>query len=308
MKPTISILMSTYNGELYLHKQIESILNQTVSNFSLIIRDDGSKDQTKEIIKSYTDSRIKILEFGDNIGIVRSFSKLLESQESDYFFFCDQDDIWNSTKIDDQIKLLRQMEESIGKNKPCMTFSDLSIIDSNDKPINESLWKYGKINPSRNSINYLLVQPIVTGCAMAGNKSLSSLMRPIPVGVFMHDWWASIVASYFGAILPYEKSTIQYRVHFNNRLGMSEAGFWNSLVKFKLNNYKEFYNATIDQAKEFTLKYKEISADSNFQIIREFSTIKDRNRIQRILILNKHNIQRSSIFRNIFYNIYTFIC
>lgn len=307
MSSKVSVLLSTYNGENYLVKQIDSILNQSYSDFILIIRDDGSSDNSLQIIKNFKDSRIKILDSDGNVGIVRSFSILLEAQDSDYFFFCDQDDIWEKDKIAFQVEILKKKEIEEGNEKPYLTHSDLTLIDSEDHIFFHSLWIYGKIRPNRNSLNYLLVQPIVTGCAMAGNKKLADLMKPIPEDVFMHDWWASLIASAYGKIIPTSKPLIKYRIHESNRLGMSNATLWNSVLKFKAEKYKEFYNASILQAKAFVHKYKIQELDLNFRSVFTLSQIYNYNRVKRISILLKYKIFRSNITRNLYYFIYTFL-
>ena len=92
----VTILMSTYNGENFLAEQIESIQQQTYTDWTLLIRDDGSKDKTREIIKRFAleDDRITFINPNktENLGVIKSFFTLLKYQESDYYLFSDQDD------------------------------------------------------------------------------------------------------------------------------------------------------------------------------------------------------------------------
>ena len=92
----ISIVMATYNGETYIREQINSILNQTISDFELIICDDCSKDSTVEIIKRYKDKdkRITLVENEKNLGFKKNFEKAISYCKGDFIAFCDQDDIW----------------------------------------------------------------------------------------------------------------------------------------------------------------------------------------------------------------------
>ena len=94
------ILLSTYNGEKYLKEQLDSIFSQSYKNFEIITRDDGSNDETINILKSYN---IKILDTDKNLGAKLSFSTLLnysvKNTDADYFMFCDQDDIWKNDMI-----------------------------------------------------------------------------------------------------------------------------------------------------------------------------------------------------------------
>ncbi|EEY35290.1 glycosyltransferase, partial [Pseudoleptotrichia goodfellowii] len=109
----IDILLATYNGEKYLEEQLYSILNQSYPNINLLIRDDGSKDKTVDIIKKYAqkDERIKFIEDDlGNLGFLKNFEKLLEHSEENYIMFSDQDDIWNPDKIEKSYKKIRETE------------------------------------------------------------------------------------------------------------------------------------------------------------------------------------------------------
>ncbi len=96
----ILVLMSTYNGEKYVDLQVKSVLNQKQVSVKLYIRDDGSKDKTVDIIKSFKDDRITIFE-GRNKGARDSFFESIESAplDFDYYAFCDQDDYWEDDKL-----------------------------------------------------------------------------------------------------------------------------------------------------------------------------------------------------------------
>ena len=95
MKSKVVVLMSTYNGEKYIQEQLESILTQTYHNIKIYVRDDGSSDQTLEILKKYENENKIILLKGTNKGFIGSFLTLLkECEEADYYAWCDQDDIW----------------------------------------------------------------------------------------------------------------------------------------------------------------------------------------------------------------------
>ncbi len=91
--PTISVIMSVYNGELYLAEAIESILHQTFTDFEFIIIDDGSTDKTKEIISSFSDRRIKVIENKKNIGLSTSLNKGASIARGKYLARMDADDI-----------------------------------------------------------------------------------------------------------------------------------------------------------------------------------------------------------------------
>lgn len=101
-KPLVSIVMATYNGERYLKEQLDSILNQSVQNFELIICDDCSTDRTLDILNEYSerDKRISIFPNNINIGVKRNFERGISLSNCDLIAFSDQDDIWRHDHIE----------------------------------------------------------------------------------------------------------------------------------------------------------------------------------------------------------------
>ena len=116
----INILMSTYNGEQFFAEQIESIQKQTVKDWTLYIRDDGSSDTTPEIIKHYAqlDSRIVFINADnrENFGVIKNFYTLLKHSKADYYFFSDQDDIW----LEDKLAVTLAEAEKYDSQKPLL--------------------------------------------------------------------------------------------------------------------------------------------------------------------------------------------
>jgi glycosyltransferase involved in cell wall biosynthesis len=105
-KPKISVLMSVYNGEKYLKEAVDSILNQTFSDFEFIVINDHSTDSTSEILFSYKDSRLKIIENDENIGITKSLNKGLRLVSGKYTARMDADDISFNNRLEKQLQYL----------------------------------------------------------------------------------------------------------------------------------------------------------------------------------------------------------
>ena len=128
MEKKVAVLISTYNGEKYLKEQLDSILNQTYQNIEIVIRDDGSNDSTRDIIREYQQKYANIeLKEGTNIGFIKSFFKLLELANADYYAYCDQDDIWLENKIELAVNALNQADNT----KPNMVFGNSDYYDEN---------------------------------------------------------------------------------------------------------------------------------------------------------------------------------
>ena len=125
----VNIVLSTYNGAKFLSEQIDSIQAQTFTDWQLLIRDDDSSDKTRDIIVSYMlqDERIKFINEGDhtNLGVINSFYKLIKHDSADYYFFCDQDDVWLPEKMATMLAEATRHDAS----QPLMVYMDLSVVD-----------------------------------------------------------------------------------------------------------------------------------------------------------------------------------
>lgn len=106
--PIISVIMSVYNGELYLREAIDSILNQTFTQFELIIINDGSKDNSISIIKSYNDKRIVLIDNDGNKGLIYSLNKGIEVSKGKYIARMDADDISLPERLNEQYLFLEK--------------------------------------------------------------------------------------------------------------------------------------------------------------------------------------------------------
>jgi L-malate glycosyltransferase len=111
MNPKVSVIMPAYNAERYIREAIESILNQTFSDFELIVINDGSTDGTLECIRSFPDPRIKIISNSKNLGIIRSRNIGLQAAKGEYIAKMDADDISLNTRLQRQVNYLDQHPE-----------------------------------------------------------------------------------------------------------------------------------------------------------------------------------------------------
>lgn len=283
--PRIEILMATYNGEKYIKEQIESLLNQTYINWSLLIRDDGSSDGTVKIIEDYEkkySEKIKILK--DNKGSLRAkdnFLELLRNSKEDYIMFCDQDDVWLPNKIEITLKKMLEIEDG-----PTLIHTDLKVVDKSLNTIADSFWKFQNLNPNRKTHNYLIVQNNITGCTMMINRKLVNLSKgDFPNGA-MHDWIIGIIASISGKIEQVSEQTILYRQHSFNQIGATKISV--AYIKLKIKNLKEDSIRQINQVKDIIDNLENIEI-KNREEIEEFVRIKTKNTwIQKKWIFKKN--------------------
>lgn len=238
IKANIVILLATYNGERYLDVQIKSLLGQTHQDFIIVAHDDGSSDGTRQILLDYQEkfqSKFFILEDNIRCGSAnRNFQHLLSVVEFNYAFFCDQDDVWLSNKLETYMDRFKDCSENIA----CVVYGDLVVVDSNLKVISPSMWQFQNtgVRLSKN-IKWLACRNPVTGCAMAINKQAYSISDFSKESV-MHDWWIALsVRASGGELLEVTEPLVLYRQHENNVVGATKNGIY--LLLNKLVNVKE---------------------------------------------------------------------
>lgn len=250
---SVDILLATYNGEKYLKCQLDSLLNQTYKNIRILINDDASTDKTTEILREYEkkDSRIKVIYNEKNIGSIKNFENLLKRVEAKYYMLSDQDDYWLPNKVEKSLNKIIEEDADI-------VFTDLEAVDENLQTIEKSIARAkGYIKNIKKYKDYKLVflrNNGITGCTIISKSKLINKFFPIPQEYPMvHDWWMALIIGQNGKIAFLDESTIKYRQHENNQVGihgMKET--INSAEEYR----KKYINLKIDQFKIY-LKYEE---------------------------------------------------
>lgn len=204
----ISVCMATYNGARYLRPQLESILDQLGPADELVISDDSSTDATIEIVRSYTDPRIRLFAGQTFYNPARNFGNALRHAAGQILVLSDQDDIWLPGKLD----LVRARLG--GKcSVPALIMLDGEIIDADEQVIAPSIFALKHSGPGLFRTIYDSSYP---GCCMAFTRPLLALALPLPRGVPMHDWWIALLAELFAEVEFVPVKTIRYRRHGGN--------------------------------------------------------------------------------------------
>lgn len=215
----VAILMSTYNGEKFIKEQIRSILNQKNVELELFIRDDGSKDNTINIINDFNNAKIH-LKSDKNIGYVKSFSNLIWNEEinADFYAFADQDDIWMENKLISGINKINDLRI------PAMTASN-STLFGESVPAGKRLYSKNKDSlpfPIYNGTIDIFLNTNYFGHTIIFNKDAYKLIKQYePKILSQHDRWIPIVISLFGKIIYDDSSYTLYRQHNTNAIGAS---------------------------------------------------------------------------------------
>jgi glycosyltransferase involved in cell wall biosynthesis len=219
--------MATYNGEPFLKQQLDSILAQSNQDWQLLIRDDGSDDNTVRIIEDYASrlpDKIRLIkDNGIRLGASLNFGKLLEYADTEYIMFSDQDDVWLQNKIELTLNAMKAAEQ-IYPHKPILIHTDLQVMDSELNTIAKSLWNYQKLFPEAgDDLNRVMACNIVTGCTVMINKKARDVSIPVPDEAIMYDWWLALNVCRHGKIIYVSIPSVLYRQHSRNRLGAQKA-------------------------------------------------------------------------------------
>lgn len=278
----VCIILSTYNGKKYVCQQLDSIFQSAEDmDIFLYVRDDGSKDDTIQILEEYgkkNNVEIKI-DAGENAGSARSFLLAIRNcPKADYYAFCDQDDVWLPKKIATAVKQIGDTE------KPILWCSDYQVTDANLNVILPSALK----QPIQDDVRSMFYNN-VPGCTMVFNWALMQKMRMIEISeIRMHDIMAMNVALITGEIYFEKNPFVLYRQHGDNVLGYSHKKIkvrkW---IKDKMHLLRCKENYSTAEYARAVLKAlgNEMSADQKkeYRLISEM----DKSFIKRLRVLTK---------------------
>lgn len=235
----VEILLPTYNGEQYLSQQLDSILCQTYTDWRLIVRDDGSKDNSLNILCDYAhrypDKFLLIEDKEGNQGTTKSFELLLKHSTAEYVMLADQDDIWMDDKVEVTFACLRELEAEY-PDMPCMVSTDAKCIDGKNRVICESFFRSQKFfHDVEDDVERMIALNIVQGSTLCINRKVIAHVFPIPKDQF-HDKWMAVITVHYGHYRYLRRPTLLYRQHDNNVVGANNI----SLMYFVRRFTKQF--------------------------------------------------------------------
>lgn len=268
----IHIMMATYNGQKYICEQIESILKQTYTEWKLFISDDGSTDQTKEMIKKYHDM------YPEKIFLVKSRNGFHNAKDNfaylfrvvpkaEYYAFCDQDDIWLIDKLD---KMLHTIQKKKSKNI-LLAYHDMLVGETLENVKQLSYFKYTKLNlDNKYPLQQILLYNVIPGCSMIFNHELRKIIADIPNECFMHDWWIVLVTLCCqGQVIFVDEALSVYRQHAMNEIGAVVRPGMLYYIKKSIS----FFNVL--KYHKNNERMKKIRYDQTMQIIKKYNMIMD---------------------------------
>ena len=307
--PTILIMMTTYNGEEFLIQQIESICQQSYSNWQLVVRDDGSSDQTLAILNAYAekDARIQVVQnqtdyhgaYPNFLGLV-AYCKQLKAY--DYYMFADQDDVWDK----DKLEVYMDFCSDKGLNEPLLVYGDMRIIDGDGQVTSNSLEANLGIAYT-NAISTFFAHK-VHGCNSFFNRCLFELALPLspeePEAKYVsHDNYYTKFAALLGQVYYLPRPMMSYRRYGTNVTSQHA-------YDFKLKRILKRLTALEELAKDHALTYRQTIAtlermkrlplsDGQKKLLKTVETILDRGGIYAVKQISKHHIDWGKRVKNV---------
>ena len=223
----LSVAMCTYNGARYLQEQLASLAAQTRLPDEVVVCDDCSSDNTREILETFKAQApfpVRLYFNETNLKVWSNFGKAIELCEGEIIALCDQDDVWHPEKL--------SLIESAFAAAPQagMVFSDLEVMDETMRELGCRAWQcegveFGlreqRMFAQKKAFDVLLSRNVVTGCAMAFRGEFKRLLLPIPPSdtCLFHDYWIALVLSLVSEVAIIEKPLVKYRVHASQQIG-----------------------------------------------------------------------------------------
>ena len=301
-KPTVAVLMSTYNGEKYLKEQIDSILQQEDVDLQLFIRDDGSSDSTLSIITSYCKifPNIKLISDSGNLGPGLSFWTLLkhvvkEFVSFDYYSFADQDDIWLKDKLIFAI------------NSICNSGFYGSILYSSNQYLYVDGKNIGLRHYNSQSVDLIphMTKNTIAGCTFLFNRALAKIavegkdFNTKLLKYRLHDAWLFLVAIVCGHAIYDNTAHMLYRIHSGNVVGVRKFSFLNKLQRM-LNLFNgKTSNIRLLTAKELLFLYPNMHEECR-RILNLYANYNKNLRSKKKFLKNKDIIDNCQENRVIF--------
>lgn len=292
----VAILMCSYNGASFLSEQLESFQRQTHLNWAVYVSDDGSEDQTLEILRAtgnkWDAGRLQVLK-GPRRGFVGNFLSLTcqASINADFYAWADQDDIWKTDKLERALAWLKTIPEHI----PALYCGRTELICESGVPFGFSP-KFVLAPHFSNA----LVQNIGGGNTMVFNQAARKLLQEAGdnINVPSHDWWAYQLISGVGGALHYDPvPTVLYRQHDENVVG-TNSSWWARIKRLRMAFQGHFYEWNTLNIKALENMRHRLSPEHLVKL-EQFKAAREQPLFSRILGFKRAGLYRQTVFGNL---------
>lgn len=211
----VAIILAVYNGEKYLAEQIQSLIDQTYDNLDIYVYDDGSSDRSREIIKEYADlySNISVIDNEKKLGYPECFICTLgKCSGYDFYAFCDQDDVWSETKIENGINILSREDD---RTIPLLYYTAVEYCDEKLQHVRSSRFARGLHSVEQMPFRTMLFGGEAMGMTYLFNGTArEALLEANRSGKDSYkDWFLKLYCSLCGKVFYDPRPSAKYRRH-----------------------------------------------------------------------------------------------
>lgn len=300
MREQVHIVLATYNGERFLQEQMDSVLAQTYENITVEVCDDGSTDGTVAMIREYVaqDDRVKLHVNPQNLGYVKNFLEGVKRCQAPYVMLCDQDDIWQSDKVEKTLRAMQEAEKNMVQ-KPVLIFTDAVNFNSETGEELGFFHETSHLDVKKVDTAHLFMENKCIGCTMMMNRAITPYLEELPEEIRVHDWWLALICSHFGAIQYVPEATLRYRQHEGNQIGGSS---YTGYLKKRLAHIREQRKAllqTYRQGAAFVRVFGERMDRQQRLVADKFAGMEQTGFFGRRYRILRYGYKKSGWFRNI---------
>ena len=291
----VAILMCTRDGAAFLDEQLGSIADQSHTNWSLVVSDDGSTDETLDVLRHFAASRAQktAIRNGPRKGVCANFLSLATDPtiDADYFAFSDQDDIWYKNKLDRALSWL----VTVPHDMPALYCGRTELITSDGRP-----YGFSPLFTRPITFRNAIIQSLGGGNTMVFNKAAKRLLETVGMlDVVLHDWWMCQLLSAVGGAIRYDSQpAIKYRQHSGNLIG-SNLG-WSArfvrirmMLKGRFSDWNRKNIAALERVPTHLIK------PQNIQVLQLFAKARAAPLLQRLYYLKRSGVYRQTWLGNI---------
>lgn len=283
---SVDILMATHNGGKYLRNQLLSLQQQTFSDWQLWIRDDGSSDETLNIIRDFSriDGRIRLVnDASSGLGAGKNFLGLTKYAKAEYVIFCDQDDIWFEKKLE---LLLEHAKSNFSDNVPCLVYCDAHGYSDQEGVITI---KSVSLLHALSIREFLFFNSGYQGCSMLFNRPLCQMASKYRAEFFhMHDDVVALLAHVFGRVHFLPKALMLYRQHARNVTVNIPVGFVGKLTRMFSRQAFVLSELHFLEKKSFYDAYRDEMSSDDCALFRAYLSYPHRSVLGRLWIVLRH--------------------
>ncbi len=262
MTVQVSCIMPSYNHEMYIGKAIESVLVQSMGDFELIIVDDGSKDNSRDVIERYEveDHRIRTVYHSRNFGIARTMNDGIDKAKGKFVAFIDSDDLWTESKLERQLSLLK-------KNENLILWSEGELIDGKDNKFGEGFVKlFGAENKrkSGNILKDLFLYNFIFGSSLILKRESAAKIRFNHVLKYLNDYLFVVELAEHFTYYFIKEPLSKYRIHGKNSVSRDQENWYKDYILIRQIFLRKYRNEMSRSTKAYNL----------FEIARNYALLK----------------------------------